>query len=113
MVVRSLKVEKYPFLPRKEDEDALGSEVPYLSVIGDFMYLANNTRPDIAFVMKLLARFILDPTKRNWDGIKHIFEYLRGTVDLGLILSNSSTSQLVGYADAGYYGIVISWKSMK
>ncbi|XP_074355640.1 secreted RxLR effector protein 161-like [Apium graveolens] len=75
MVVRSLEVEKDHFRPRKQDEEALGPEVPYLSAIGALMYLTNNTRPDIAFAVNLLAGFSSDSTKR---------------------------SRLVGYADAGY-----------
>ncbi|XP_074347054.1 secreted RxLR effector protein 161-like [Apium graveolens] len=102
MVVRSLEVEKDPFRPRKQDDETLGPGVPYLSAIGALMYLANNTRPDIAFAVNLLARFSSDPTKRHWDGIKHIFRYLRGTIDLGLFFPNNSRSRLVGYADAGY-----------
>ncbi|KAL8096584.1 hypothetical protein AgCh_037518 [Apium graveolens] len=130
MVVRSLEVEKDPFRLRKQDEETLGPEVPYLSAIGALMYLANNTRPDIAFAVNLLARFSSDPTKRHWDGIKHIFRYLRGTIDLGLFFPNNSRSLLVGYADAGYMSnphfgrsqigylftycdSTISWKSTK
>ena len=67
------------------------------------MYLAQCTRPDIAFVVNLLARFSSEPTRRHWNGIKHIFRYLRGTIDLGLYYSKeSTTSGLVGYSDAGY-----------
>ncbi|MBA0860150.1 hypothetical protein Goshw_014542 [Gossypium schwendimanii] len=46
------------------------------------MYLANNTRPDIAFVVNLLARFSYSPTRRHWNGIKHVSRYLRGTIDM-------------------------------
>jgi hypothetical protein len=42
MVIRA-----YPFQPRQEGEEVLGSEYPYLSIIGALMYLADNTRPDI------------------------------------------------------------------
>ena len=59
MVVRSLEVEKDHFRPRKQDEEALRPETPYLSAIGTFMYLANNTRPDITFAVNLLASFTL------------------------------------------------------
>ena len=49
MVVQSLNMKNDPFRPREENEEVLGPEVPYLSAIGALMYLANNTRPDIAF----------------------------------------------------------------
>ncbi|KAL5549013.1 hypothetical protein UlMin_004244 [Ulmus minor] len=102
MVVRSLNVEKDPFRPCEGNEEIVGPEVPYLSAIGALMYLANCTRPDIAFVVNLLARFSSSPTRRHWNGIKHIFRYLQGTIDLGLFYPNESKNGLIGYADAGY-----------
>ncbi|XP_060972484.1 secreted RxLR effector protein 161-like [Cannabis sativa] len=102
MVVRSLDVEKDPFRPREEYEELLGPEVPYLSAIGALMYLANCTRPDIAFSVNLLARFSSAPTSRHWKGIKHILCYLQGTIDKGLFYSYNCGSQLIGYPDAGY-----------
>ena len=82
------------------------------------------------FCSKLLARFSSEPTRRHWNGIKHIFRYLRGTIDLGLYYSKESTFDLVGYSDAGYRydphkarsqtsylfcynGTAISWRSTK
>ncbi|KAD4585160.1 hypothetical protein E3N88_22761 [Mikania micrantha] len=130
MVVRSLNVDNDPFRPCENGEEVLGSEVPYLSAIGALMYLTNCTRPDISFAVNLLARFSSAPTKRHWNGIKHIFRYLRGTTDLGLFYPNDSKEELVGYADASYLsdphkarsqtgyvflngGTAISWRSQK
>jgi hypothetical protein len=73
MVVRSLDAEKDPFRPKEDREEILGSEIPYLSAIGALMYLANSTRPDIAFAVSLLARYSAAPTKRHWVGVKNIF----------------------------------------
>ena len=56
MVVRSLDVEKDPFRPRDDGEEVLGPEVPYLSAVGALMYLANCTRPDIAFEVLDIAQ---------------------------------------------------------
>ena len=84
MVVRSLEVTKDQFRPKEENEELLGPEVPYLTAIGALMYLANYTRPYIAFSVNLLARYISTPTKRHWNGIKHILRYLCGTSDMGL-----------------------------
>ncbi|XP_057248979.1 secreted RxLR effector protein 161-like [Beta vulgaris subsp. vulgaris] len=94
------------------------------------MYLASHTRPDISFSVNLLARFSSCPTRRHWNGIKHIFRYLQGTKDKGLFFSNLSKEAMIGFADAGYLsdphnarsqtgyvfthgGTAISWRSMK
>lgn len=62
MEVRSLNVENDQFLPWEEDEEVLGPEVSYLSVIGALMYLTNNTRLDITFAVNLLSRYSIAPT---------------------------------------------------
>ena len=94
------------------------------------MYLANYTRPDIAFSVNLLVRYSSAPTRRHWKGIQHILCYLSGTIDMGLFYSNKSKEKLLGYADAGYLsdphkarsqtgygfnnnGTAISWRSVK
>ena len=102
MIVRSLDVKNDPFRPYKKGEELLGPEVPYLSVSGALMYLANCTRLDIAFSLNLLARYNSAPTQRQWNGIKHILRYLQGTTDMGLFYSKESKQQLFGYANAGY-----------
>ncbi|XP_059627997.1 secreted RxLR effector protein 161-like [Cornus florida] len=102
MIVRSLDVKKDHFHPLEEGEEVLGPKVPYLSAIGALMYLANYTRPDIAFAVNLLARYSSTPTRRHWNGVKHIMCYLRGMTDMGLFYSRQSKPQLIGYVDAGY-----------
>ena len=94
------------------------------------MYLANCTRPDIAFSVNLLARYSSAPTLRHWKGVKHLLRYLRGTSDMGLFYSKVPKPELLGYTDAGYLSdphkarsqsgyvftcgnIVISWRSVK
>ena len=130
MVVRSLEADKDPFWPKEEEEEVFGPEVPYLSAIGALMYLANCTRPDIAFAVNLLARYSSTPTRRHWVGVKTILRYLQGTQDLGLWYSRKWVFSMVGYVDAGYMsdlhnarsqnGFVflcgsaaISWRSVK
>ena len=102
IVVRSLDLEKDPFGPKKLDEETLGPEVPYLSVIGALMYLASHTRPGISFAMSLLSKFSSCQTLRHWNGIKNLFRYLQGTNDLGLFYTGRPGESLAGYADAGY-----------
>ncbi|XP_057247501.1 secreted RxLR effector protein 161-like [Beta vulgaris subsp. vulgaris] len=77
-----------------------------------------------------LTRFSSCPTRRHWNGIKHVLRYLQGTKDMGLFFSNQPKEDLIGFADAGYLsdphnarsqtgyvftsgGTAISWRSMK
>jgi hypothetical protein len=102
IVVRTLENGSDPFQPRQEGEEVLGSEYPNLSSIGVLMYLVNNTRPDIAFAVNLLARFSAAPTIRHWNGVKDVLRYLRGIPDLGVFYPKNQDLSLTGYADAGY-----------
>ena len=83
-MVCSLDIKKDLFRPKEDNEELLDPEVPYLSAIGALMYLTNCTRPDIAFVVNLLVRHSSAPTKRYWNGIKHLLRYLTDTIDLSL-----------------------------
>ena len=103
MVVRSLEPHKDLFRPKEPNEEILGSKVPYLNVIGALTYLAQCIRSNIAFAVNLLTRFSSELTRKHWNGIKHIFRYLQGTIDFGLFYSNETTSSgLVGYTNARY-----------
>nr|CAN69007.1 hypothetical protein VITISV_040724 [Vitis vinifera] len=130
IVVRSLDMKKDSFRSCEKNEELLGPKIPYLSGIGALMYLANCTRLDIAFSVNLLAKYSSAPTRRHWNGVKHILRYFRGTIDMSLFYSRESKQQLLGYADAGYLsdshkgksqigyvfncdGTAISWRSVK
>jgi hypothetical protein len=130
MVVRCLDINKDQFRPKDEDEKLLEHEVPYLSATGALMYIANCTRPDIAFAVNLLARHSVAPTKRHWTEVKNIFRYLQGTQDLGLFYQFDQDKAIIEYTDASYlsdphntrsqtgfvflhYRTIISWKLSK
>jgi hypothetical protein len=131
MVVISLIPDQDPFRPKEDNEEVLTEEFPYLAAIGALLYLANCSRPGISFTVSVLARHSNAPTTRHWNGIKHCFRYLAGTIDYGLHYGPSySSTDPIGYADAGYLsdphqcksrsgyvftsgGTAISWRSIK
>jgi len=86
---------------QENDEDLLGPEVPYLSVITTLMYLANYTWRDIAFAVNLL-RYSSSPTRKQWIGVKNILCYLKGTMNMKLFYPNDSKLNLMDYANACY-----------
>ena len=96
MIVCSLEIKKDEFRPRDIVEKGLGPEVPYLSVIGVLIYLANCTKPDITFVMNLLDRHGADPRA------KCILRYLNGTKNLGLFFKKNHYPSMISYTDVGY-----------
>jgi len=87
--------------------------VPYISAVGSLIYLAISTRPDISYTVGVLARYNTNPGRAHWAAVKHLFRYLKGSMDYRLSLSpDSTTSQLfVGYSDADHGGDKDSGKS--
>ena len=55
----------------------------YRSIVGMLLYLATNTRPDIAFAVSQVARFNHDPKQSHASAVKIILRYLKGTMDQG------------------------------
>ena len=103
-------------------------KVPYREAIGSLLYLAGATRPDIAFSVNMLARRQVDPTADDWESVKRIFRYLRGTTNLGLTY-RAKSDNLEAASDASFrdwndstsssgyvislYGDTIAWRSHK
>ena len=85
ITTRSLDVKNDKFYPYEKGEELLGPKVSYFSIIDALMYLANCTYPDIVFHVNLLVRYSSAPTRRHWNGIKHILCYLCKTIYMGLL----------------------------
>ena len=98
-----LSQEQSPKTP--EDVNGMRS-VPYSHAVGSLMYLAISTRPDIAYAVGVLSRFSSNPGKEHWAAVKHLFCYLKGTLDYRLSYSPdpTSTSLFTTYSDADHGG---------
>ncbi|GFU47770.1 transposable element Tcb1 transposase [Trichonephila clavipes] len=60
----------------------------YQELIGELLYLANRTRPDISFVMSYLSQFNHNPEKRHYNLAKRVLRYLMGSKDKKLLYEN-------------------------
>lgn len=103
-------------------------QVPYREAIGSLMWAAIGTRPDIAFPVGNLSKFLDNPGIAHWEAAKRVFRYLLGTKDWCLTYG-AGKQGLEGYTDAdgmsqehrraisGYAFIIdggaISWSSKK
>ena len=91
--------------PSTSEEKAAMRNVPYLSAVGSLMYLATCTCSDIAYTVLLLTRFNVNPEQAHWQAVKHLFHYLKGTLDLQLTYGPAATKELfVTYSDSDYAG---------
>ena len=83
----SLSKEQSP--KTKEERDHM-SKVPYASVIGSLMYDMVCTKPDIAYVVGVVSRYMSRPEKQHWETVKWILRYLRGSTDTCLCFTGAS-----------------------
>ncbi len=54
---------------------------PFSSLIGEILYFANMTRPDIAAYVSLLSRHMSAPTCRHWEQAKRVLRNVSRTKD--------------------------------
>ena len=71
-------------------------------LVGSIAYLSLSTRPDLAFPVHLLSRFLSNPGFAHWQAAKHVLRYLRGTVDVGITFMKCDDTGLNGYTDSDY-----------
>lgn len=110
------------------DEEEYMKSVPYANAVGSIMYSMIGTRPDLAYPVGMICRFMGNPIKEHWLGVKWVLRYIRGTMETKLCYKKGSEFVLRGYCDSDYAadidgrrsisgvvftlgGNTISWKS--
>jgi hypothetical protein len=65
------------------------------------MYLASTTKPDIAYAVSKLSRFVSNPGSEHWRAFERVMRYLVGTMSYGIHYSGDP-KVLEGYSDANW-----------
>jgi len=96
----------------KKMEDEVVNPTAYRSIIGSLRYLVN-TRPDLAYAVGVVSRFMEAPSKAHWGVVKHILRYLRGTAGYGCKYETNTELKpiLLGYSDSDFAGDIEDRKS--
>ncbi|KAE8228096.1 hypothetical protein CF326_g6985 [Tilletia indica] len=114
--------------PRTEGQATKEEVGGFASIIGSLMWGAQGTRPDIAYAVFRLARFMANPRPEHIIGAKRILRYLLGTSGVGLVYTSRHNAEIEGFCDAdhskdlstrrsvsGYaffvHGNLVSWRS--
>ncbi|CAI7730268.1 unnamed protein product [Closterium sp. NIES-54] len=77
---------------------------PYPELVGCLMYLMTCTRPDLAYPLTLLARYVALGRHRkvHWDAARRVLRYLCSTLGMELVLGGRARVVLTGHADASW-----------
>ncbi|CAI7870387.1 unnamed protein product, partial [Closterium sp. NIES-53] len=88
-------------LPSDESVEPSG---PYPELVGCLMYLMTCTRPDLAYPLSILARYVAIGRHRpeHMAAAKRVLRYLCSTSGLGLVLGGRRPVVLTGHADASW-----------
>jgi hypothetical protein len=85
----------------KSEEELFGDINLYQQAVGSLLYLANGTRPDIAFAVGLMSRRLISPSKGDWANVRSIISYLDHSRDLSLIYDKKESS-IEAFCDSSY-----------
>jgi len=86
-------------------EPLMGAQKGYIKKTGSINWVACGTRPDISYTASRLCEANAGPSQEHLDLLKHLFRYLRGTVDHGLDFGghlDTSDLKLTTFADASW-----------
>ena len=83
-----------------------GDQDRYHAIVGSLLYRACWSRPDIAFAVSELSRFVSCPGQTHMIAAKHLLRHLNGAKNLGLVYSvpASRANILWGYLDSDWAG---------
>ena len=88
-----------------EDGDPPDGSYNYASVVGMLQYLQAHSRPDITYAVSQCARFTHRTRRSHEEAVERIGQYLKGTMDEGLILRPSGEFNIDCYVDADFAGL--------
>lgn len=95
-----LRVDDCP--PKEEHNEE--RTTTYRSLIGGLRYLADMTRPDIAFAVGELSRFLNNPGEVHMQAAKRVLRYLKGTKHWKVRFDCNKELTLFGYSNSDWGG---------
>jgi hypothetical protein len=87
-------------LVKDKDGEPPNAAYSYASVIGMLLYLQGHSRPDITYAVSQCACFVHSPQHSHEIALEQIGQYLKGTLDEGLILKPSDELDIDVFVDA-------------
>ncbi|RVW42809.1 Retrovirus-related Pol polyprotein from transposon TNT 1-94 [Vitis vinifera] len=97
--------------PKNSLESQEMQKIPYASAVGSLMYAQVCTRPDIAYIVGMLGRYLSNPGMDHWRAAKRVMRYLQRTKEYMLTYRRLDQLELIGYSDSDFAGCQDSRRS--
>jgi hypothetical protein len=101
-LIERLTLDDCPVM--ESPEQAAMKRVPYRQLVGKLVYIATCSRPDIAYAVSELGRFLENPGQKHWKAAKHVVRYLKGTMNAGINFYKHKKLTLETHCDADFAG---------
>ena len=113
--MRDCNSVKYPMEPKiqmhKDENGKPVNPTEFKSMVGGLRYLVH-TRPDIAYAVGVVSRFMERPTTLHQNAVKRILRYVKGTLSYGLMYTKGRGNYLLsGFSDSDLAGDIVDRKS--
>ena len=82
----------------------------YQRLVGRLIYLSH-TRPDIAYAVSIVSRYMHDPRTGHMEVVSRILRYLKSCPGKGILFSAHEHLRIEGYTDADWAGCLDDRKS--
>lgn len=87
--------------------------MPYREAVGSLIFAAIVTRPDIAFAVGVVSRYLDNHGNSHWNAVKRIMRYLKSTSDYEILCGKSKESEIVqGFLDSDFANDIDTRRSM-
>ncbi|GMI87317.1 cysteine-rich RLK (RECEPTOR-like protein kinase) 8 [Hibiscus trionum] len=86
---------------QQDDGAEMADAQRFRSLVGGLIYLTH-TRPDIAYSIGVISRFMQCPSRDHFGAAKRVMHYIAGTMEYGIWYSKVSKFKLWGFTDSDW-----------
>ena len=112
-IVEALNIEHLPKvdtpaigpLVKDDDGEPAHGTYNYSSVVGMLTYYVGHSRTELSFAASQVCRYVHAPKRSHEIALERIGQYIKGTLDKGLVLNPSDNLDIDCYVDADFAGL--------
>ena len=90
-------IDSIPIIPLKNLDEQARLKHRMQQLIGCLTWLSISTRPDIATITNILAKYTSNPTKGHLESVKRVIRYLKGTKNHGICFTTETNKSLESF----------------